>query len=273
MAIVSDGSGLPCAAAGEPGDVFDALAADVRLLAAHTSLRPFPVAATARDAGELAAAVRALPAGTAAVFLARTDPVRARTVQCDLARSTGIPIVTEEDTLAIASATQVLVALRRAEIAPFNARVVVAGANTVPLLALLLTAAGIGDTVSWTTADALGFPLSGVVRDAAIVVDLADAATAIRPIFGDQAPLTLRRSSDPAAHLLALPGLLRALRDVPRPGWAGDPARHVEVHRACAQALVTLVPVDRLLPELADPDLVRRVAEATVDVLRQPYAR
>ncbi|MEV4143846.1 hypothetical protein AB0J40_09280 [Amycolatopsis sp. NPDC049691] len=273
LAVVSDGSGLPDAAGRDPGDVFAALAADVRLLGTHTSLSPFPVVATARDAGELAAAVRALPASTAAVFVARTDPVRARTVQCDLARGAGIPIVTEEDTVVIALATQVLVALRRAEIAPCNARVVVAGADTAPLLALVLTAAGIGDIVSWTTADALGFPLSGVAREAGIVIDLADVAGAIRPVFGNQAPLTIRRSSEPTAHLLALPGLLRALWDVPRPGWAGDPARHVEVHRACAQALVTLVPVDRLLPELADPDLVHRVAEATVDVLRRPYAR
>nr|WP_166639868.1 hypothetical protein [Amycolatopsis sp. SID8362] len=273
MAIVSDGSGLSATEGNDPGDVFDALGVDVRLLQAHTFLNPFPVAVTARDAGELAAAVRALPTGATAVFLARTDPVRARTVQSDLGRSERIPVVTEEDTHGIALATQVLAALRRAEIAPFDARVVVAGADTVPLLPLLLMAAGVGDIASLTRADALGYPLSGIARNTSIVIDLAGAADAIHPAFGDAVPKTVGRPRDPVAHLLALPGLLRALWDVPTPGWAGDPARHVEVHRACAQALATMVPVDRALPELSDPDLVSRVAQAAVDVLRPAHSR
>ncbi|HKN52390.1 MAG TPA: hypothetical protein VJX66_07820 [Amycolatopsis sp.] len=273
LVIVSDGSGLPEPVRGDPAGIFAALAMDVRLLRDHTFLNPSSAVVAARGVDELAAAVRALPASATALFLARTDPLRARAVQRDVARSRRIPIVTEEDTLGIALAAAALVTLHRAGIALPDARVVVAGADKVPLLALLLMAAGVGDIASWTTVDAEGFPLSGVARGASLVIDLADAAGTIRPVFGDEMPLTIVRPGDPVAHLLALPGLLRALWDVPTPGWAGDPARQVEVHRAGARALAALAPVDRGLPELADPDLTCRVAQAVVDVLRQPHSR
>jgi len=246
LVIVSDGSGLPEPVRGDPAGIFAALAMDVRLLRDHTFLNPSSAVVAARGVDELAAAVRALPASATALFLARTDPLRARAVQRDVARSRRIPIVTEEDTLGIALAAAALVTLHRAGIALPDARVVVAGADKVPLLALLLMAAGVGDNASWTTVDAEGFPLSGVARGASLVIDLADAAGTIRPVFGDE---------------------------MPTPGWAGDPARQVEVHRAGARALAALAPVDRGLPELADPDLTCRVAQAVVDVLRQPHSR
>src|SRR5204863_343141 len=91
-----------------------------------------------------------------------------------VARARRIPIVTEEDTLGIALAAAALVTLRRGGIALADARVVVAGADKVPLLTLLLMAAGVGDIASWTTVDAEGFPLSGVARDAG--EGLADGA-------------------------------------------------------------------------------------------------
>lgn len=270
LAIVGDGSALPGSAAGDPGMVLAALDADVRLLRAHTALNPFPVAVTARDAGDLATGLRSLTAAAAAVFLARTDPVRARAVQRDLAGTRRIPVITEQDTLGIALVAMTLVTLRRAEIAPDNARVVVVGPGVVPLLVPLLMAVGVGDIASWKQADAQGFPLPVLARDAHAVIDLLGAAAGLQPAFETDPSRIVLTSSDPVGHLLALPGLLRALQEGPIAGLAGAPLDHLDAHRACAQALAGLTPVDRALPELADPDLTRRVARAVIEALRPP---
>ncbi|MBN9743550.1 hypothetical protein DMP23_21145 [Amycolatopsis sp. A1MSW2902] len=260
-AVVGDGSGLPDGA-GDPGRVLRALQADARLLRDHTSLRPFPVAVSARDAGELGAALRGLPAATS-IFVARTEAARAREVQRVLAHEGGVPVITEQDTQAIALTAEVLVRLRRARIAPFDARVVVAGPPVVPLLPALLTVAGIGDVTSWNRDDAHGFPLSSVTREADVVVDLLGLAPA-----PGEAGYQLVAPGDPAAALLALPGLLSAVHERAAAGkLSGHPMAHIEVHRACAQALARLTPVDRVLPEIADPDLTRRVADAAGEAL------
>ncbi|EME61677.1 hypothetical protein [Amycolatopsis decaplanina] len=273
LAIVGDGSALPGTAASDPGAVLAALETDVRLLRDHTALDPFRVAVTARDAAELASALRALPSAVTAIFLARTEPVRARAVQRDLARGGRIPVITEYDTLAIGLAAAVLVTLRRAEVAPHKARVVVAGAGTVPLLVPLLMACGVGDIASWREGDAVGFPLSVISRDASVVVDLLDVAMAPRPAFEADATQVVLTAGDPVGHLLALPGLLRAVREGPIAGQAGDLFEHLDAHRACAQALAGLTPVDRVLPDLADPDLTHRVARAVTEALRPPPRR
>ncbi|MFE3785544.1 hypothetical protein ACFXPA_46055 [Amycolatopsis sp. NPDC059090] len=78
-------------------------------------MTPFRVAVTARDADELAVAMRAVAETVGAVFLARTEAVRARAVQRDFARSGRVLVVTEQDTLAIRLATEMLVTLRRLE--------------------------------------------------------------------------------------------------------------------------------------------------------------
>ncbi|MFI7117852.1 hypothetical protein [Amycolatopsis sp. NPDC049868] len=270
LAIVGDGSALPDASVADPGAVLAALDIDARLLRGHTSLNPFPVAVTARDAGDLATALRSLPGAATAVFLARTDPVRARAAQRNLAASGRIPVITEQDTLAIALAATVLVTVRRADIAPGDARVVVAGPGVAPLLVPLLMAVGVGDIASWNQADALDFPLSGFARDANAVIDLVGAANGLRPAFQTDPSSMVLTAGDPVAHLLALPGLLLALRKGPIASLAGDPLEHLDAHRACAQALATLTPVDRVLPELADPDLTHRVARAVTEALRPP---
>lgn len=132
LAIVGAGSALPGSAARDPGAVLAALELDARLLRDHTPVTPIQVAVTARNAVELEAALRALPAATDAIFLTATDPARARTVQQHLAREGRRPVITEHDTLAIALAAMTLVTLHRGKTAPFNARVVVTGAATPP---------------------------------------------------------------------------------------------------------------------------------------------
>ncbi|MFD9894081.1 hypothetical protein ACFWY9_32430 [Amycolatopsis sp. NPDC059027] len=268
LAIAGDGSALP-GAEGDPGAVLAALSSDARSLRDHTSLNAFPVAVAARDAGDLSAAVRALPTGITAVFLARTEAARARAAQRDLAG--GVPIITEQDTLGVALAASVLVALRRKDIPCRSGRVVVTGAEAAPLLVPLLMAAGVGDIASWRPADAPGFPLAAITRDAAAVVDLT-CATGSRTIAEDPAPAVIV-PDDPFAHLLALPGLVRALRERPDSRRHADPLYQLEVYRAGAQALAALAPVDRVLPELSDPDLTRRVADAAAAALSGPRPR
>ncbi|WP_020660061.1 hypothetical protein [Amycolatopsis benzoatilytica] len=261
LAVLGDGSALPGGVSGDPGAVSAALESDVQLLRNHTMLTPYRVAVTARDAGELAVAARAVAENASAIFLARTEAARARAVQQDFARTGRVLVVTEQDTLAIGLVAAVLVILRRTEVAPLNARVVVTAPSRLPLLVPLLMAVGVADIASWNEADASGFPLSSVSRDASVVVDLIGAATGL--------PRVVAAREDPVAHLLALPGLLYALGKEPIGGCAGDPMGGLDAHRAAVHALVTLTPVDRIVPDLADPDLSYRVARAVLET-RKP---
>ncbi|WP_235022415.1 hypothetical protein [Amycolatopsis alkalitolerans] len=72
LAVVGDGSAGHGAETPDPGEVLTALTADVRLLRDHGLVTAFPVAVSVRDANQLSSALRALPPGTTAIFLART---------------------------------------------------------------------------------------------------------------------------------------------------------------------------------------------------------
>ncbi|SEC90796.1 malate dehydrogenase (oxaloacetate-decarboxylating) [Amycolatopsis tolypomycina] len=222
----------------------DHAAAAARLLTDHTPLRAVARTVPA-DAPGLVAAVRALDAD--AVFLTGADRVATRTAQLALAGE--LAVFTAEDTLAIALTAAVQVALSRRGRTPADARVLVAAPSTLPLVIPVLLAAGTADIMLWHPADAAAFPLAQLARDVDVVVDLSGRhEPGPRPAV--VAP------GDPVAPLLALPGLLQG---GPR---TGDPQAHPDVHAACARALAGLTPVDRLLPELADPDLASRVAGA-----------
>ncbi|MFI5611602.1 hypothetical protein [Amycolatopsis sp. NPDC051903] len=265
LAIVGDGS-----ASGrlrDAGGVLAELEADARLLRAHTPLNPQAVAVTARDEEDLAAAVRALPAGVSTIFLARTESGRARAVQRELARDGRSPIITEQDTRAIALVAMTLVSLHRRAVAPFNARVVVTDSAAVPVLLPLLMACGVGDISSWRTEDARVFPLSVIAQDVNAVIDLVGAAADLEAVAGVDVISEVLAAGDPVAHLLALPGLTCALGTARAGGTA---LQQFGVHRATAHALASLTPVDRKLPDLADPDLTARVAHAVSEALTPP---
>ncbi|QRP50353.1 hypothetical protein [Amycolatopsis sp. FDAARGOS 1241] len=270
LAIVGDGSASGWMRAHEAGAVLAELESDAGLLRAHTALNPQAVAVAARDEEDLAAAIRALPAGISTIFLARTEPGRARAVQRDLAREGCSRIITEQDTRAIALVAMTLVSLRRRAVAPFNARVVVTGSPAVPVLLPLLMACGVGDISSWRTEDARAFPLSVIARDVDAVIDLAGAAADLDLDAGVDVISEVLAAGDPVAHLLALPGLVRALGTAPVSEADGAAIERFGVHRATAHALASLTPVDRMLPDLADPDLTTRVARAVSEALAPP---
>lgn len=222
-----------------------------RLLTAFTALEAVAVP-TPPDPAGLTAAVRALAAD--AVFLTGTDRDQARATQLALAGE--VSVLTEEDTLAIAIAAAVRVALHRRDRTPADARVLIAGPSAAPLLVPVLVAAGTADIMLWHPADAAAFPLARVARDVDVVVDLLGGH--------DPGPgPAVVTPGDPVAPLLALPGLLRA--GLP----AADPQAHLDVHAACAHALASLTPVDRLLPDPGDPDLATRVADAVAEAQRR----
>ncbi|WP_406630287.1 hypothetical protein [Amycolatopsis sp. WGS_07] len=253
LAVVGD------SAPDEPEPSLALLRSDAQAIREHTGVPASAFAVRSRNAGELSAALRSLPAEVEAVYLTGTEPAKARAAQRDIASGGGVPVITEEETSGIVLTAAVLTRTRRLQVAPFAAKVVVAGSDTMPLLVPLLVASGIGEVVAWRRDDAAGYPLSEVARNATVVVDAS----------GDLGG-TVLVAPDRSAGLLPLPGLFAALRRglVARP--VNDPLYQLDVHRACAHALTTLTPVDRLLPELSDPDLAVRVLDAIEEALRPP---
>lgn len=122
-----------------------------------TGLRAVPLSVHAQDAGQLAARLGELPDDIGAIYLTHTDPVRARAAQRSVHEAGGVAVVTEQDSTAVALSAVLLTVLARVDRAPRSSQVVIAGAQSMPLLADLLMAAGIGDIISWNPADRTGF--------------------------------------------------------------------------------------------------------------------
>jgi hypothetical protein len=195
--------------------------------------------------------LHSLDSRVGAVFLARADPERTRRAREVV---TGVPVVTEQDTAAIALTAALLTTLARAGRAPSLSRVVIAGARTMPALSHLLLVAGIGDVTTWNPADALAFPLRRIASGADAVISLVGGGGRYAwPRHGIPAVIVPDPARDP---VLALPGLVRALTEHP----GAKPA--LGVHRACAVALAQATAPGDLLPRRPDRALTERIAEA-----------
>lgn len=172
---------------------------------------------------------------------------------------TGIPVVTGEDTTAIALAAALTTTLARAGRRPRSGHVVIAGADVLPLLFPLVMLGGIGQVTKWNLTDAPTFPLRRVAAEADAIIDLIAATDLDAGFDAGPAVITPDRERD---TLLALPGLVRAVAQTPH-------ARlDIEVHRACVLALVMATPPTDLLPHGPDRELTDRVATAAVTALR-----
>lgn len=197
------------------------------------------------------------PADVGVLFLPEARPefvCRARAV-------TGVPVLTGQDTTAIALAAVLLTTLSRAGRTPRSSQVVIAGADALPVLCPLLMVSGIGSVTTWNPADAQAFPLRRVAEGADAVIDLLTTAAGMADVVTVIAP---DRARDP---LLALPGLLRAMARRP------DARLDVEVHHACALALVMATPPDDLRPHGPDRALTDRIADAATTALRESADR
>ncbi|MCE7002054.1 hypothetical protein LWC34_04325 [Kibdelosporangium philippinense] len=219
-----------------------------------TLVRPLGVGAPQH----LQATLGALSKTVGAVLLPHVTPDRAHAVRRAVS---DMPIVTEHDTTAIALTAALMTTLTRGGHPLTSSRVVIAGANTMPLLSPLLVTAGIGDITTWNRADAVAFPLHRVAAGAHAVIDLLGGLATEFDALVEPVVLTRR---DPRIPLLALPGLLRALTKAP------NTRLDVEVYHACALALVMATPPDERLPLGPDRALTRRVADAATQALHQP---
>lgn len=200
--------------------------------------------------------LRGLRLDVGAVFLARTAPDRMLQVRDSM---TGTPVITDQDTTAIALTAALLSTLTRAGRAPHASRVVIAGAHAMPMLRPLLLIAGIGDVTTWNPADAFTLSLRRV----------AEGADAVINLFGGGGRFAWPRHTAPAVivpdpardPLLALPGLARAFTRHP------DARLTVEVQHACALALAVDIAPGEQLPPRPDRVLVDRIADAATRAL------
>ncbi|MFC0541872.1 hypothetical protein [Kutzneria chonburiensis] len=209
-------------------------------------------------------AERELPSDVEAVYLAGADQDCARRLQADLSAEWVIPCLTREEMTAVALAAQLLAMLARTGTEPANARVVIVESAAIPTLRPVLVAAGVGEITSWRARDAQTFPLRRVARGADAVIDPVGGSTPLLdavPGHGRPALITVH---DPAQVLLALPGLLWALWQVPaaRPDAA--------TFRACAHAVAACTALGHRLPDPADPELTRTVMRLAVRALATP---
>ncbi len=262
MAVVSDGSALhhngrPVT----PESVGPLLRDDATLIHDLTGLPVLALPVTAQDAPQLAARLAGLPDHVAAVFLTETDPARARAAQHTLEQRGGPVVITDQDTTAIALAAATVTALRHAGRTPTGSRVVIAGADTMPVLCPLLMAVGVGDIGSWRQADALDYPLHRIASTADVVIDLVAAAGHLATAGGEDPSPVVLGADDPGYPWLALPGLLTATVGSPRP-WLD-----IDIHRSCVLALAAATPPGALLPE-SDPSLTNLVASAVIRTLK-----
>ncbi|MFB9905977.1 hypothetical protein [Allokutzneria oryzae] len=201
-------------------------------------------------------------AGAGAVVVANARPEHARTVR-DLV---DVPVLTDQDTTAIALTARVLTALVQHGRAPQAGRVVVAGADTLPVLFPVLLAAGVGDITAWNQEDAVSFPLRRIAVGADVVIDLLGTCSGTENAAMPPEAVVIT-PEDGRDALVALPGLLRALARVP--GARLD----VAVRHACALALVMATPPEEQLPQEPDNALADQVAAAAAGAFSQPAHR
>jgi len=200
--------------------------------------------------------LRGLRLDVGAVFLARTAPDRVPRVRNSV---TGPPVITDQNTTAIALTAALLTTLSRAGRAPHASRVVIAGARTMPTLSQLMLTAGIGEVTTWNPADAFTFPLRRVAAGADAVINLVGGGGRFAwPRHVVPAVIVPDPGRDP---LLALPGLALALTRYP------DARLTVEVQHACVLALSAATPPGEQLPRRPDHTLVEQITDAATRAL------
>lgn len=239
------------------GDTESVLRRYSTLIRDVAGLRTHALALDASVPPQFEAALRALPDEVGVLFL----PTASSEFACRVrAVADSRPVLTGQDTTAIALAAALLTTLTRAGRAPRASQVVIAGADALPILCPLLVACGVGSVTTWSLADAEAFPLCRVTAGVDVVVNLL-----ARELAGPEpAVIAPQHVRDP---LLALPGLLRAMTRTP------NAPLDVEVHHACTLALVMATPPEELLPHGLDRVLTEQVTDAATTALRESANR
>jgi len=257
VAVVSDGSGYrPHPAAARPFDIV--LAEDATIIAELGQVHTTPVLVQPGTGADLTQQVQQLPGDVAATYLTRVNPDRARVAQRELEAAGGRQALTDEDTSGIALTAACLRHLHRIDREPAKARVLVAGASEMPVLATLLMACGIFEVSLWNQTDERWFPLHRAARDADVVLDLLHDTTAT-VLVHDRPDGSVIPRTELDGRTLAAPGILRAVTRYP-PGLV---ELDITLHRDCALALATALPDRHQWPTLLrDPRLVDAVEQA-----------
>jgi malic enzyme len=260
LAIVSDAStshGDPSTGRGETFAVLE----EATLLRDLTGLDAIAVPLTADNAGDLAAALRTLPAEINAIYLAHLDPPRARAVHADLA-NTDVVVVTEEHATATVLTAALLTVLRHADTQLSHSRVVIAGSDKMPLVSQIVIAAGVGDITCWRPIDGIAFPLRRIIAGTDAVIDLLGRNPRTpNDTYGHSHPPVITPHG-PTYPLLAVPGLIN--------GALHTHTTHLDIdaYHACALALADSTPHNQLLPSLLDPHIPPATAHAVAQALR-----
>ena len=250
IAVVGDGTAPGGSGAPEPLEwtTQTALDVDARLIRGLAQVPTVSVAAATWDAApRFAERIQQMRGHAGAVFLTRTDPARARTVQRLVEQAGGPPVLTAEDATAIALTAAALDYLHRLGRDPSHSRIVIAAAVRMPILSALLIAVGVPDITLWNTADAMWYSLRRAARDADVVIDLSrndhddttdpaeDREAAEFDLDRPEGSVITRRGLDSRA--LAAPGLLRALVEQPR-----SPLLGLRMYGICAATLAHAAP-------------------------------
>jgi malate dehydrogenase (oxaloacetate-decarboxylating) len=214
------------------------LADDVAVLERLARVPVIAHRVTQPDVEEFVTLIGQLPDSVAAVFVTRTDPVRARVVQRRVGQAGGPPVLSDEDTSAIALTAATLAYLRRIGRDPLGARILVADASSMPNLTPLLIVTGFPDITMWNSADAPRFPLSRAARDADAVLDPLPHATDAAGLAIDRPEGSVISCNGLDDRFLAAPGLLRALVEHPPGTFALD----VGLYQICASAVAAATP-------------------------------
>jgi hypothetical protein len=276
--IISDGSASPL-----DREMLDASLTDDADVV--ESLAGIPVIATAARCGvstaRLTQEIEELPIRIAAVFLTRSDPVRARTVQRAVERAGGPPVITDEDAVAIALAATAVSYLNHLGRNLHRCRVLIADAIRMPILAPLLLATGIFDITLWNDADGLWFPLRRAARDADAVIDLRHDHR-LRASHAEMAGFTELGLDRPEGSVitargldvrtLIVPGLLRALMAPAGDAPAPPPELGINTYRICVHALARARPWRGSSPQpcnrVVAVTAARAIADAVATTLR-----
>lgn len=264
VAVVSDDSAPGSDRQGRP--IGAVLAGDVALLERLAQVPVIAHRVTEPDIEEFVTLIGQLPDSAAAVFVTRTDPARARMVQRRLEQAGGPPVLSDEDSSAIALTAATLAYLSRIGRDPLSARILVAGASSMPILTPLLIVTGFPDITMWNSADAPRFPLSRAARDAAVVLDPLPCATDAAELAIDRPEGSVISCNGLDDRLLAAPGLLRALVEHP----PGTFDLGVGLYQICASAVAAATP-RRYRP--TDLFHVRGIADAIAAALHRTATR
>jgi hypothetical protein len=240
----------------------------VALMRDRTLIRALCLPLACADADTVAARIVGLSSRVSVVFVVGTGSSESARVQRTVAVRRGPLVISELDVVAAALGAAAIRTLRCCGVAPRRGRIVVTGAEVLPLLGPLLLGAGGGMVTSWNERDAQAYPLCGVMAHNDILIDLAGTAP------DTCAPgRTLRLPPEPFDYgALVLPGLLSALCG------RNCASLTIDVVAACARGLALVSPPGQILPALDDPLLVPAVAREVARTLGdyppyRPYRR